>query len=77
MQRAPQLACEQVCEKGGENDQWLPSFNDADETNGLLPSPTILLSSISKCFFHMAAASSDILKEDERRLKEREQNVVT
>lgn len=29
------------------------------------PSPTILLSSLSKCFLHMAAASSAILRKDE------------
>lgn len=33
---------------------------------GLLSSPTILLSSLSKCFFHMAAASSEILREEMR-----------
>ena len=67
VQRAPQLAREQVCERrvariiSGSTDQ-----TDGSPRLDLLSSPTILLSSLSKCFFHMAAASSEILGEDKR-----------
>lgn len=67
VQRAPQLAREQVCERrvariiSGCTDQ-----TDGSPRLDLLSLPTILLSSLSKCFFHMAAASSEILGEDKR-----------
>ena len=67
VQRAPQLAREQVCERrvariiSSCTDQ-----NDRSPQMDLLSLPTILLSSLSKCFFHMAAASSEILGEDKR-----------
>lgn len=72
LQGASQLAWEQVCvrenisgclEKSPQN--WL----------NVLSSPTTLLSSLSKCFFHMAAASSEILIQDMRGGEEREENV--
>lgn len=75
MQWAPQLAREQLCKEGGR-ELWLVTFNEGGN-NGwtasqlLLSSPTIMLSSLSKCFFHMTAASSEILKKD----KKSDQNV--
>lgn len=76
MQWAPQLAWEQICRERGP--EWSAVCFNGDKNNGWigldwLSSPTIMLSSLSKCFFHMTAASSDILGED----KKNDQNVLT
>lgn len=66
MQRAPQLAWEQVCvRKVARTVRRFPLVNWWKQLN-LPSSPTILLSSLSKCFFHMAAASSEILFKEKR-----------
>lgn len=61
VQRAAQLSREQVCtRKSNRAVNRLNSWTQAKT----LSSPTILLSSLSKCLFHMTAASSEILWEE-------------